>query len=187
MQELWQAWTSAVSAELCDQIIEEAKKQPIQNSTIGFDDAHTENTYRSSKIHWLNPIHYTGIRDLLWRFAAQANRNSFQFDINYINDIQYAEYHASEGGKYDWHHDVWWNNPQPFDRKISLVIQLSNPEDYEGGEFEFGQEFPQVPKEVFLPRGSVLAFPSFIQHRVTPVTKGMRRSLVSWVEGPKFR
>jgi PKHD-type hydroxylase len=70
---------------------------------------------------------------------------------------------------------------------MSIVIQLTDPSEYEGGDFEIDSQYPQLPKEEIREKGSVLVFPSFIPHRVTPVTKGVRRSLVSWIEGPKFR
>jgi PKHD-type hydroxylase len=104
-----------------------------------------------------------------------------------MNEIQFTEYYGAEegGGKYDWHVDIFWDNPMPFDRKLSVTIQLSEPSDYEGGQFEFFGM--QSPGEEFRRRGSVLVFPSVFNHRVLPVTAGERLSLVTWVEGPKFR
>jgi PKHD-type hydroxylase len=63
---------------------------------------------------------------------------------------------------------------------------LSDPSDYEGGRFEFDNTLPQLPDEAFK-KGSVIVFPSFHKHRVTPVTSGIRHSLVTWVEGPHWR
>ena len=75
-----------------------------------------------------------------------------------------------------------------FDRKISAVVQLSNPEDYEGGLFEIDNDVrPPFDISRFMPRGSLLIFPSYVKHAVTPVTKGIRRSLVTWYNGPRFR
>jgi PKHD-type hydroxylase len=119
------------------------------------------------------------------RFVKSSNRTNFGFDIDWMNEIQFTEYHGDTNGKYDWHHDVFWDNPAPFDRKLSIVVQLSNPDEYTGGQFEFfGCPNPGVD---FMRRGSVLIFPSFFMHRVLPVTSGVRHSLVSWIEGPKFR
>ena len=75
-----------------------------------------------------------------------------------------------------------------FDRKLSVVVQLSEPEDYEGGVFEIDDVVRPYPlnTSLFQPRGSILIFPSYIKHRVLPVTKGVRRSLVTWYNGPKF-
>jgi PKHD-type hydroxylase len=73
------------------------------------------------------------------------------------------------------------------DRKLSLIIQLTDPSEYEGGDFQFDSDIPQPDPAEIKQRGTVIVFPSFLRHRVTPVTSGVRRSLVSWVEGPKFR
>jgi PKHD-type hydroxylase len=72
-------------------------------------------------------------------------------------------------------------------RKLSMTIQLSEPNEYEGGEFEIDPEFGVLDQAVIKQRGTVLVFPSFLRHRVAPVTSGIRRSLVCWAEGPKFR
>ena len=90
--------------------------------------------------------------------------------------------------KYDWHHDVWWENTKPHDRKLSVVLQLSSQDKYTGGNFEFNApEINPLEIEPFRQQGSILIFPSFLFHRVTPILSGTRYSLVSWIEGPKFR
>ena len=71
-----------------------------------------------------------------------------------------------------------------YDRKLSVVVQLTDPDEYEGGEFKF--KYVEQP-EGFNNRGSVLVFPSYLEHCVTPVTKGTRHSLVTWIEGPRWR
>ena len=81
--------------------------------------------------------------------------------------------------------DVHWDTQLAYDRKLSVVVQLCDPNSYEGGVFEFGGG-PVAPKE-FATQGSVLVFPSYLSHRVTEVTKGTRYSIVSWAEGPRWR
>ena len=73
-------------------------------------------------------------------------------------------------------------------RKLSMVIQLSDPKDYEGGilEIHANEHYPPPPDELKR-RGTIVVFPSFLRHRVIPVTKGVRYSLVAWIEGPHFR
>ena len=124
--------------------------------------------------------------DLLRSFFEEANRNLFNFDIKFINDIQFITY--EEQGKYSWHQDVevMTEYPRPYDRKLSMTIQLSDTDDYEGGDFEFEDGIERVPKEM-RDKGSVLIFPSFYKHQITPVTKGVRHALVTWIEGPKWR
>ena len=109
-------------------------------------------------------------------------------DLRYVNEIQFTKYigNPNAPGKYDWHHDVDWAESRAFHRKLSIVFQLSDKSNYEGGDFEFDPTLPQLPPEA-LEQGSVIVFPSFHRHRVTPVTSGIRHSLVTWVEGPHWR
>jgi PKHD-type hydroxylase len=100
-------------------------------------------------------------------------------------EIQYTEYHATNRGKYDWHHDVDWNNPSGLDRKLSVTVQLSDPSEYEGGDFQFMEV--EQPSEEAKTKGTILMFPSYLQHRVTPVTDGVRKSLVLWFTGPRWQ
>jgi PKHD-type hydroxylase len=185
MNQHWQYWKGGISSEQVDQLIEIGNKYPVAHAGMGFDGAGSDKNYRSSQIRWI-PQEEKSVVDLLWYFTNIANRNAFNFDVNLIHEIQYTQYHATENGKYDWHIDTFWANPTTYDRKISVVIQLSDPSEYEGGEFQFDPQYPQLPEEAKA-KGSVIVFPSFLSHRVTPVTSGTRKSLVTWCEGPKFR
>jgi PKHD-type hydroxylase len=187
MKNLWEVWAEAVTPEQCDYIIEKGKARPSREATIGFDpDGPAVNSYRSSTIRWLDTDgDDSDVASLLMQFIKKSNRTNFGFDVTEMNEIQFTEYHGTAKGKYDWHHDVFFENPSPYDRKLSIVVQLSDPADYEGGDFEF-MGAPNPP-ETFKKRGSVLIFPSFYMHRVLPVTSGERMSLVSWIEGPKWK
>jgi PKHD-type hydroxylase len=186
MKNIWEVWTSALSGAECDMIVERALAYEAQTATIGFaKDQRQNEAYRSSVVRWLNVPGEREIVDRLMHFVHASNRSNFGIDIAQPFDLQFTEYHGSARGKYDWHQDVWLESNRMFDRKLSLVVQLSEPGDYEGGGFEFFGI--QHPGAVFAPRGSMLIFPSWLQHRVLPVTKGLRRSLVSWVEGPRWR
>lgn len=187
MNQIWQLWRGGISSNQADLIVEAGDQYPVTETGLGFDGSTQNNQYRSSEIRWIPVGTDPNIESILWYFAKTANRNAFGFDINYMNDIQYTTYYANQNGKYDWHHDTFWGNPTTFDRKISIVIQLSDPQDYEGGDFEIDHQYPPLPADEIREKGTVIVFPSFIRHRVTPVTKGVRRSLVSWIEGPKFR
>ena len=102
-----------------------------------------------------------------------------------ICDIQFTEYHANKGGHYDWHIDVNWNGNEARDRKLSVTVQLSDTSEYEGGGFEFIE--CQTPDASSRLKGTVLVFPSYLQHRVLPITSGTRKSLVAWFEGPRWQ
>lgn len=189
MNAIWQIWPSHVSKDLVDAIIEESEKYPLANTSVGFGgDANTDQ-YRSSDIKWVNKYNANSkfIIEMLWNYGQLANRNVFGYNIDLINDIQYTTYKAADNGKYDWHHDTFWANPTVYDRKLSIIVQLSDPSEYEGGVFEIDKQYPQPDPASLKQLGTVLVIPAFLLHRVTPVTKGVRRSLVSWIEGPKFR
>lgn len=189
MNQLWQFWHASLSDEQVKSIIHIGDQYPAANAGLGFDGSTLNDGARSSEIRWINPNDASSkfITDVLWYFAREANRNAFGFDIDYLPDIQYTKYTATENGKYDWHHDTFWGNPSAYDRKLSIVIQLTDPSEYEGGDFEIDPQYAQLPADQVKAKGSVIVFPSFLIHRVTPVTKGERRSLVSWIQGPKFR
>lgn len=189
MKNLWEVWSGTISDQYCDYIIQKAQKHPPQDATIGFEhDNRSDSTKRRSVIRWMDVLGQDAdVAETLIRYCRLSNRNNFGFDIGMMNEIQFTEYtgDAKAGGKYDWHYDTYWENPNPYDRKLSIVVQLSHPDDYQGGEFEFFG-MPS-PGEEWKQRGSVLIFPSFFFHRVLPVTAGKRISLVSWIEGPKWR
>lgn len=138
---------------------------------------------RNSSVQFLFPNEYTS-----WIFAklapaiTQINSKYFQFDLSGMEQgLQFTRYEAP-GQHYDWHVDRGFMTPT---RKLSVSVQLSKPEEYEGGELElrFGQE-PDVMNRAF---GLATFFPSYTLHRVKPVTKGVRYSLVAWVSGPPFK
>lgn len=186
MNNAWEVWSEALTAEECDAIVKRGLKYDPADATVGFADrSRQDQKYRTSVVRWLNASADRDIVDRVMNFVSASNRTNFGFDIVAPYEIQFTEYHGTQGGKYDWHQDVWLESPRPYARKLSVVVQLSNPDEYEGGSFEFFGV--QNPGENFCKRGSILVFPSFLEHRVLPVTKGLRRSLVSWVEGPNWR
>lgn len=138
---------------------------------------------RNSFVNFLFPNETTS-----WIFAKLAaitnavNEQFFKFDLFSMEQgLQFTKYEAP-GQHYEWHID---RGNHVGIRKLSLSIQLSDPNDYEGGDLEmsFGGEPVKASKE----RGLITFFPSYVLHRVTPVTKGTRYSLVCWVSGPPFK
>jgi PKHD-type hydroxylase len=117
--------------------------------------------------------------------VKEANNNAFGFDLNLMREIQFTEYRAENEDHYKWHEDLSWRVNKASHRKLSVVIQLSDQGDYEGGDLELQHEAPEP--EALKRQGTVIVFPSFHSHRVTPITKGVRYSLVAWYEGPKFK
>tara|TARA_R110002153_G_scaffold3634_3_gene17440 strand:- start:1953 stop:2531 length:579 start_codon:yes stop_codon:yes gene_type:complete len=183
----WLFFKGAIDSDWCDEYVEHAlTNYTAVESTIGFENSRTDPDYRQCDIRWLDTGREKGLVDMLWGYVNRANRDSFDVDIRYINELQFTSYYGETLGKYGWHHDVDFKNPAPWHRKLSMTVQLSDPADYEGGEFEFQDDIDQLPPE-YTEKGTVLVFPSFYKHQVKPVTKGTRHSLVSWVEGPHWR
>jgi PKHD-type hydroxylase len=151
------------------------------------DGEKSENSIRKSNIKWMPPEadKTEWMYDKMMHMALEANFNYWRFDLSHWKDaIQYTEYNGEEEGGYDWHLDV---GAYPLNhRKISITVQLSDPNDYEGGDLEIwagGAEPIKAPRQ----KGAVVLFPSYLMHRITPVTKGVRKSLVLWVGGSVFR
>lgn len=187
MQNYWHMWSEGLTPDYCDFLTARAQQIPANDAVVHQGDAAwTAPDIRTSVVRWFDVDGQDrAIADAIMFFARKANRSSFGFDIDEVVQIQFAEYHGANNGNFAWHQDVNWTNPAQTDRKLSFIAQLSDPADYEGGDFEFST-YP-TPGADFKKRGSVLVFPSFFQHRITPVTSGVRHSLVSWIEGPKFR
>ena len=138
---------------------------------------------RKSKIKWLHLNSKTDwVYNKIVDMAIEAN-TTWKFNLHSIIDsIQYTEYYEG-GGQYDWHVDIGPKNISH--RKVSVTIQLSDTNDYEGGDLELwtGSGHFKLPRD----KGVATFFPSFTMHRVTPVTKGIRKSLVLWIGGEHYK
>mgnify|MGYP003982873843 FL=1 len=181
MRQNWQFWHKGLSKEKCEEIRKLCYEEgDFQEATVFNDGEYkAESTVRQTKLAWIDSPE---LQKLVMDFFLEANRNAFGLAVDYIPAVQFGEYNV--GSFYNWHHDINWENTSFSDRKLSIVIQLSDPTSYEGGDFEFLEiEQPQG----FRDEGSVLVFPSYNTHRVTEVTKGTRNSLVCWMEGPRWR
>lgn len=177
-------FTKAFTEQEIEKIIEIGESQPkIKATTIGEEITQQESEYRISDISWLsnNPETYF-IFDRISDLAIKANSEMWNFDIwDFQDDLQYTTYYGN-GGHYDWHADLGVGISN---RKLSVVLQLSNPDEYEGGDLQMntGGSILNIPRE----KGLICFFPSFVLHRVTPLSSGLRRSLVTWLCGANLR
>lgn len=191
MKQLWQAWYGGLNHNQIEKLTQIGEMGTPANANLGFSGDSANQNYRSSEIKWINPNDYESegnfCKDLINYYANEANRNAFGFDIQYLNDIQFTKYHSTTNDKYDWHIDTFWCNPTMYHRKLTVVIQLSNENDYVGGNFEFDPQYENPNQNDLRKIGTVLVFPSFLPHRVTTITSGIRKSIVAWVEGPCFK
>lgn len=183
MKNQWMVLPGAIKPDICDKIINEGLKL---DSDIGvFGSGQTDQNIRSSMVGWFDISKHEWLVRLIWNHVLIANRSNFGFDISYgIHEVQFSSYSSALSGRYEWHMDTFLE-AAPSQRKLSFCLQLSDPSTYEGGIFETRNNM--FNHDDFLPRGSILIFPSFLEHRVTQVTKGVRYSLVTWVEGTQWR
>ncbi len=182
----WYYFDSAFNKEEIAKIKKEASVIPISRGQVAanFEDE-ALNQVRKSNIKWIPRANPHGwLYDRLMNYMTIANDNMWQFDLQSIQDsIQYTQYEATEKGFYNWHMDIG-PNELAF-RKISLVVQLSDPNDYQGGELEIRSGSGEATASKA--QGTVIIFPSYLLHRVTPVTSGVRESLVLWAGGNSYK
>tara|TARA_Y100000768_G_scaffold30720_1_gene20312 strand:- start:888 stop:1484 length:597 start_codon:yes stop_codon:yes gene_type:complete len=182
----WYFFEDGFNKEELNKIEKDTAKLPLHTaSTFGGDNTDT----RSSRIKWVpQNTQWWWLYEKLANYAAEAN-NIWNFDlVTMPEQIQYTEYLASNDGKYEWHQDIGPGMGSL--RKVSITVQLSEPNEYEGGDLELylGGSFekPNIEKS---PRkaGCVFIFPSYLMHRVAPVTKGTRKSFVLWLGGGHYK
>ena len=174
----------------------------FQDSKLHGDALNKEK--RNSQNTWIPTTHW--VAGFLWHYVQRANRENFLYDLRNIDgeSLQYTRY--SEGEFYGWHNDAglqtqykpqsvgnlaeglandFVNENIELVRKLSFSLQLSGPDDYEGGNVQFIDE---AGKSYFAPRkrGTIVLFDSRTQHRVLKVTKGIRKSIVGWTVGPRW-
>lgn len=176
------AWANNVFSESeLDAICNIGKSINLEKAgTFGLNSDSIRNSY----VSFLFPNEYTTwIFEKLSEIINDVNSKYFKFDISSMEQgIQFTQYTAPDG-HYNWHID---KAPEAGIRKLSVSLQLSNPDDYEGGDLELwfgGKEPIKIEKT----RGFMTFFPSYAMHRVAPVTKGTRKSLVCWISGPPFK
>jgi PKHD-type hydroxylase len=176
------------SNEELDKIYNDVASLPFTEAKTGVDNEGDDKKIRSSLIKWIHPSEqWEWLYDKLMIMIMEANENLWNFNtVGLLDAIQYTEYHASENGHYGWHQDVGGGALST--RKISVTVQLSDPSEYEGGCLEyFTGGDPENALKVEKNKGLVFIFPSFMMHRVTPVTKGVRRSFVLWIGGEHYK
>lgn len=137
---------------------------------------------RRTKVCWLELPEHRWVYDLVWAIAQAANE-LLRYDIAPLPEkIQLACYDAREAGFFQWHADTV---PSDMTRKISISVPLNDPSEYDGGVLQLNQGTSIIP--VDQAPGIPIIFPSWLIHRVTPVTRGKRYSLVAWIRGPNWR
>ena len=171
--------------EFCKGIIKYGEEQTLEPASVGDNDSFIVNKeVRRSHTHFITAPIYNSpfIQDLYFNLnwkVAEINANVYGFQLYTSEAFQFTKYEAEDEGFYDWHMDCLNNNPKS-ERKLSFSLLLNDSSDFEGGDLKFQAEGVDELKQA----GDLLIFPSFEQHRVEPVTKGTRYSLVGWYRGP---
>ena len=186
----WKSWiiettTPLFTVEQCREIIACGRRQPPQTAQVGLNrpGGGVDTQKRITTISWIPFNEMAPMYEHLDTFIQKANLNHFGFeDIRITENAQFTEYPV--GGFYDWHtdSDVIFTHEPPV-RKISMTVLLNHPSEFEGGDLQVGVKNKAKPLE----QGKGIAFASFINHRVEPVTRGVRQSLVVWFGGKPFR
>ena len=178
------AWQEDIFNELeCEAVMEIGEKQLFEQATIG-KERKIYKKVRKGTVSWIPVSDETSwIYERVSNCINNLNRDYFKFDLEgFSKDFQFTKY--KKNNFYDWHVDRGFGNPNA--RKLSFSIQLTNPKKYKGGDLVFCQG-TKLDVTNHRKQGTIIAFPSFILHKVTPVTRGERNSLVGWSTGSNFK
>lgn len=174
-------YLSKVDPEFCDKVAEELAALPSKDAAMGTTGDDVNHEYRNTTVRFGSKDHW--FQEALIAGAMMGNRVcGWEFHITGNEEIQYAEY--APGQHYNWHMDLFPLSGSPIDRKLTAVCLLNDPSEFVGGEFQIKlySEYA-VPLE----KGTIIAFPSALYHRVVPVVSGLRKSATIWLNGPRFR
>lgn len=182
--ECFTVWSGGFTPEEVDKILYLESLQNFGKGLVGADKNNPDKNIRDSNVAWIHPDqHSNWVFERLGAITAAVNHQQFMYDIEGVEVLQYTKYETDQ--HYTWHWDVefGWQN---FQRKISAVMLLSDPSEYEGGEFEICTHGNIEDVTSLKPnKGDVVFFASWMPHRVKPVISGERKSLVMWVMGKR--
>jgi PKHD-type hydroxylase len=177
-------WEDAFTSEQLDWLQQRAREATESAQIGGGKGGEVNAQVRRSELNWLykDPECEWVFKRLAY-VASSLNADYFGFELTGFGEaIQLTNYHEARQGTYVWHQDF---GSSGVSRKLSMVLQLSDPSEYEGGELQLltKREPTSLPKK----RGLITVFPAWTLHQVTPVIKGTRQTLVAWVSGPAFK
>ena len=168
-----------IDNDACNQIIAELSGIAVKNATMGLDGSEENKSTRDTKVRFAEQDYWLS-KDFE-KFAKEANEVcKWDYNITGRENIQFAEYGPEQ--HYAWHTDTFTLSGNPVERKITVVCLLND--DFEGGKFQVRL---YNDYDAPLEKGTMIAFPSILEHRVIPVISGIRYSATMWLNGPKFR
>lgn len=177
-------WEGAFDSEELDWLQQKAKDATQQAQIGGGGNGEINDKVRRSELNWLNKdSECAWVFERLAHVVSSLNADYFGFDLTGFGEpLQLTNYHEARQGMYTWHQDF---GASGVSRKLSLVLQLSEPSEYEGGELQILTS--GKPTTIQKKRGLITVFPAWTLHQVTPVIKGTRQTLVAWISGPAFK
>ncbi len=172
------------SPEECGRILTARNSAPTNEALLVGQNR--DHNLRRANLVWLDDVaDMAWVMDRLITLVRRSNAELFDFDLReFAESPQIASYGAAQSGHFAWHADIG-DGPMARKRKLTLVVQLSEPASYGGGNLEVMPGAHVIAAN--RAHGSVTVFPSFQLHQVTPVTRGTRHSLTVWAHGPAFR
>lgn len=171
----------SIPEQVCDALREDFSVFPKRDAAMGEQGEVKQHSHRDTTVCFVDKGH--SFEDTMLRVANAANVEcNWGYELQSNEAIQYAEYGVNQ--HYNWHVDNFPLTPNSTDRKITVICLLNDPEEFTGGNFEM-----RLYQEYIAPlkKGTIIAFPSVLEHRVTPVLSGKRISATMWVSGPRFR
>ena len=177
-------WEDAFTEQELDWLQQKAKEATQKAQVGGGNGGEVNDNVRRSELNWLHKSpECAWVFEKLAHVASSLNADYFGFDLTgFGEDLQLTNYHEARQGNYIWHQDF---GASGISRKLSMVLQLSDPSEYEGGELQLLTR--KEPITVQKKRGLITVFPAWTLHQVTPVIKGTRQTLVTWASGPAFK
>lgn len=170
-----------IPTDVCDAAADEYMLLDPRDATMGVDGAELSHLNRNTTVRFAAVDHWFG--HMLRGYGLRANQEcGWDYALTEHEAVQYASYGANQ--HYGWHVDTFTLSGQPVDRKVTVICLMSDPSEFEGGDLQLRLYSEYTAS---LGKGSVIAFPSILEHRVVPVTSGVRTSATMWLSGPRFR
>lgn len=172
------------SPEECDRALALLNANPLQDVAVRKEDSPASGAdvrkSRVALVPWAKDAEW--IYQRLAAAVLECNKSLYNFQLaGILENVQIDKYQV--GSFFDWHQDFGFRESSI--RKLSLVVQLTDGGQYEGGDLELFSG--RGPQKAIRTRGALIIFPSFVSHRISPVTAGARHALSAWVSGPPFR
>lgn len=174
-------YMASIDPQICDKAVAEMSELPVQDAAMGIVGDFSNHDHRNTDVRFAHKNYW--FEAALLNAAMLGNTQcGWDFNITGNEAIQYAEYGPEQ--HYNWHIDLFPLSGKPTDRKLTAVCLLNDPDEFTGGEFQI-----RLYSEYTAPlvKGSIIAFPSALEHRVVPVVSGLRKTATIWLNGPRFR